>query len=752
MSAALIASAAAANQPAAGGEDSVADTSGGVQDIVVTAQRRGQSLQEVPIAITAVTAETTSALNIQTAQDVTQLVPGFTFQRQASGASPFIRGVGSTSSFIGNEPSVAYFVDDSYIANGNAAIFEFNNIEMIEVLKGPQGTLFGRNATGGVIHVRTRDPSFTPTADLAFSYGNYNTINAQVYASAPITDNIAVNVSAFRVYQGDGWGVNVLDGQEVFKNSGWGVRSKLLARAGDNTDILLSGTFSNRNSSQGIAMRSVSGTYGFAGANPDALGAGFYDSVSSAGVNNYYDTEFMLLSAKIDHDFGAVRFVSISTYSDTTTNFRFDLDAAPMNILNATVLNEGKTFTQEIQLLSNNSSRLEWIVGGYFLKDNSLFHLVGDGLAFASYGVGTTQTQRARQKTTSIAVFGQGTYEIVDNLKLTLGLRYTNDRRTESEGGGSLIAANGDVIVQSGPFGSKTTFGKVTGRAAIDYRLNEDILLYASFNRGFKSGVYNLPGYSPGSTSPLPPVKPEVLDAFAVGFKSDLFDRLARLNVEAFYYDFTNIQFQNNVPPPNAGTILSNAGKAEIKGMEAELQIVPSNRLTIMANISVIDGKYTEFPNGPTFFPQPPNAPIPIPAGCNFTVYPTAGGGAPAAQRFCDLTGSKTVNTPPFAATVSVLYDIPTPIGDFSLAGSYSRGGNYFSEPHNLQTVHQPITNLVNASITWRNPGDDISIKLWANNLTDQEYYSYVANGGSSGPKYSPASPRTYGITLGAHF
>jgi iron complex outermembrane receptor protein len=738
--------------PQTADSDAQTEQAGGLAEIVVTANRRVENMQKVPVAVSQVSAELADTLQIDDPQEITQLVPGFTFQRQASGATPFVRGIGSTSSFVGNEPAVAILVDDIYVSNGNAAIFEFNNIDAVEVLKGPQGTLFGRNATGGVIHVKTKDPSFDPTMNVEVGYGNYDTVTAKGYVSAGLSDAIAFNLSAFRVDQGKGWGRNVIDGSEVFKSNSWGVRGKLLIKLGENTDILLGGSFSNRRSDQGIAERVVPGYFGFGGTSPEVAGAGFYDSANSS-IRDFYDTDFWQANGKLTHDFGSVSLVSITAYNRTKTFFSFDLDAAAPDILNATVDNNAKTFTQEVQLLSNGDESFDWILGGFFLSDTSVFDLVASGLGVTSrFGPGATQAQFSRQKTTSYAIFGQANYELTPEFSLTAGLRYTSDKRAESDGGSAIITGTGATLIAAGPFASSKTFRKLTWRLAADYQVTPDVMIYASYNRGFKSGVYNLPGYSPASNAPLPPVQPEVLDAYAVGFKSELFDRLLRLNVEAFYYDYKNIQFQNNVPPPNAGTILTNAGAAEIRGIEGELTLAPARGFSIIANASYLDGNYTEFPNAPTFFPLRPNAPIPIPAGCAFTAYPTGAPGAPAAQQACNQRGSRTVNTPPFSAAVTALYELTTDIGSFDLSGSWTHGGNYYSEADNLNFVRQPSYDLFNAAIRWRDPSDKISLRVWGNNLTKAKYYSYVANGGTSGPKYSPAAPQTYGVTLGFQF
>ncbi|WP_162806312.1 TonB-dependent receptor [Sphingosinicella terrae] len=744
--------AATADQEAVASETG---TQGGLEEIVVTAQRRAENLQDIPLSVATVTADVAQQVGVTSPENVSVLVPSVTMQRQASGFAPFIRGVGSTSTFIGNEPSVAIFMDDMYIPTGNAAVFEFNNIEQVEVLKGPQGTLFGRNATGGVIHIRTRRPSYETTVDATIGYGNYDTLTAQLYASTGLSDNVAINISGFYVDQNDGWGRNVTDGRDVYWNESWGIRSRLLWEPSDRTEVLISGGYTTRRSDQGMASRVAPGFFGFAGYSPEALGADFYDGAYSAERGGqFYDTEFWSLTGRVSHEFDNATLVSITSYSETDTYFEIDLDAAPANILSADVTNWAHTFTQEIQLLSSSDSDVRWIIGGYFMKDTSRFSLEAFGLGIpAAFGPGARQLEQAQQDSWSISGFAQATYEILPRTNLTIGLRYTSDHREETDGGAAIVSATGAPLVVAGPFSSDVTFSNLTGRFAIDYQVTDDFMVYAAFNRGFKSGVYNLPGYSVATGAPLPPVEPEELDAYSIGFKSEFWNRRIRLNVEGFYYDFTNIQFQNNVPPPNVGTILSNAGAATIKGVDIDLSFAPTDRLTISASASIIDGEYDEFPDGPTFFPLPPNAPIAIPAGCGFTAYPTGGPGVPMAQRVCDLSGNNTVNTAPFSSTVSLLYNLPTiNAGEFDFVLSWNHGGGYYTEPDNLSFARQPKYDLVNASIRWTAPSENYDLRLWVNNIFEEEYYAYIQHSGTSGTKYSPAAPRTYGITLGVHF
>ncbi|MFA5631735.1 MAG: TonB-dependent receptor [Porticoccaceae bacterium] len=716
----------------------------GLEEIVVTAQRRAENLQDVPVAVSAVTGSAIEKLGVVDTSTLTQLVPGFTFDRQAAAALPFIRGIGTQSGTMGNEPSIAQFVDDVYIPSSNSTIFEYNSIDTIEVLKGPQGTLFGRNATGGVIHIHTRNPTHEPALDISVGYGNYDTSTVQFYASGGLTENIAANVSAFRSRQGEGWGTNVTTGSDIYSNEAWGVRSKVLIEPDDSLSILLSGSFNKRESDQGMALAPVTGMIGRLGFDRDAAGLGHWDGASTH--DSYYDSEYYHGAIKVSKDFTHSRLVSITSYSENDTPFYiFDLDAAPQDFLNADSENVGKTFTQEIQLLSPDDSDVSWILGAFLLHDKSHYSALYSGQV---YGTGTATTS-ADQVTDSVSVFAQMTNEILPNTNLTIGARYTSDDRSLENAHASAIDANGIVTTFRGPFEHDETFKNMTGRIALDYKFSDDFMGYIAYNRGFKSGVYNLAGTSTGTTTAATPVEPEEVDAYTLGFKSEFMDSRVRLNMEAFYYEYTNIQVQNALPT-GGGQRIVNGGEATIYGLEGELTVMPIDNLTISANFAAMDTEYDEFDLGPTFFPQPPNAAIPIPSGCGFSNYPTATG--PMAQVGCNLAGNELVRAVPFSSSLSFIYTIPTEIGMFDLSASWAHKSSYYMEPDNNRFSEQDATDIINASVKWTSPGETFDVRLWGNNLTEEKYWSYIGHSTTSGTKGSPAAPRTYGVTLGYHF
>lgn len=713
-----------------------------LEEIIVTAQRRAQNLQEVPIAVNAITAATAARLGVTDALSLAQAIPGLNFGRQANGNTPFIRGVGAGSGTIGNEPPVATVIDDVYVPTGAGASFDFNNIESVEVLKGPQGTLFGRNATGGVIHIHTRNPTHTPTADVSATYGNYQTAGVQFYGSTGFSDTVAANLALTFSKQYDGWGRNVVTGRDVFKGESWGARAKVLFEPTDRDSILLGYAFDRRTTTQGLALRSAPNTFSFGGFSPDRAGAGFYDATA---VNDNPFRNFMHQgSLKAKHEFERASLISITGYTRFFTRAEIDSDTTPATYIHNNYTELGKTFTQELQLVSAPEADLQWIIGAFYLSDYSDFIADTKGTAFPG---GAHQYMSTYMHTKSYSGFAQATAQILPRTNLTLGVRYTSDHR-RFDGRLTLGLPGAAPTVSRGPFTDATTFSNLTGRFALDYRLSDDAMIYVAYNRGFKSGVYNLPSLSPSSTSGPAPVLPEDLNAYSAGFKSEFLDRRLRLNAEAWLYDYKNMQVVNQIP---GAQVLTNAGAARIKGVDIDVTAAPVDNLTLTAAISIADGHYTRFPGGPTFYgaqitPQVGDSP----AVC--TMIPEASPTSPHPQIACNLKGKKTIQTIPLSVNLSATYRITTAVGPIDLAASWSHGGDFYWEAANDPDSHQKKTDLINASVQWSDQSERYSVRLWGRNLGQEKSFGYATNGAVANLKYSPAPPRTYGVTLSASY
>ena len=707
------------------------DPQSGLKEIIVTAQRRAENVQKVPISVATVTASTIESLGVVNTESIGQLLPGLQLVRQGQGVVTYVRGVGSSSASGSNEPSVAMYIDDVYVPSGSGAVFDFNNIDSVSVVKGPQGTLFGRNATGGVIQVKTRDPSQKPELDIDAGYANYDKITTAVYASGGITENIAANIAGYYNDQHDGWGRNVITGKDQLANLAYGVRAKIKGTFGDTT-VLLTGVYDKRKFDQ--QSRIPDGTFGYNGWSPQALGLGFYDVASNIPVK--FNNDSYTFSGKLEHDFGNAKFRSITSYGNVGYTLLADVEASPTDAVDAKLNQSGNTFTQELQLLSSSSAPVQWIMGLFYLHASVSNHTLAFG------GGGVPNDAYSRQRTNSYSGFGQMTAEILPKLKATLGLRYTDDERHFD----AHVVRLGLV---SSPMDDSAGFKNLTGRFSLDYQLFPDVMVYAAYNKGFKSGFYNIGGVFYGISVVPGPIKPESLDAYTVGFKSEFFNRRARFNVEYFYYDYSNIQVTQLVGTNN---IVSNGGKATIQGVDAELTVIPVRNLTLNLAMSYADGTYDSFLNGPTFFPLAPNARIPIPASCGAIAYPGPAGGTAGANRSCNLSGNNTIQTAPFTSTFTASYTIPSEIGEFNLLGSYYHGGKQYFTPDNNPRTRQPALNLINASLSWASPSKRYGLTLWGNNLTGKKYYSNITESTLGGFLYTTGSPRTYGLTAKVKF
>jgi iron complex outermembrane receptor protein len=687
-----------------------ADSGGGVEDIVVTAQRRDQSLQEVPIAVTAVTASTLADASITDTNALTALVPSMTSTPSVGNTAVFVRGVGTLA--IATENSIGTYIDGVYMPSQFAAMLSLNNVERVEVLKGPQGTLFGRNATGGVINVITRNPGVDPTLNGSFSLGSYETTEASLYGSTPLAENLFVDLAVYYRDQGAGWGDNLTTGREFGYMNSLALRGKLIWEITPATTLTVTADDSEIESDYGMNFRQIPGSYGLDGSTYEG------HFISRDNVQEYYINSASGVSAQLDHDFDAFRFVSISAYRDTTSEQYFDQDASSLPIVNGVpLMNYDETFTQEFQIQAPTGSAVQWILGAYYMDNKyGVDPVTLSGFAFAPTSVLEIYVD---QHNTSAAVFGQATFEVLPNTNLTVGARYTEDNR-EVEG---WTYADGTLVANAF---QERSFDQLTYRLALDHAFSDDILGYVSYNRGFKSGTFNLVTYA------NPSVDPEILDAYEAGLKMELFGNHLRFNPSVFFYDYQDIQIQQVI----TGSVqISNAAAAELYGLDVDLEWAPTDQFSLTGGFIWMHGEYTEFPNAPGY--------APVPDGPDLDSLPDGGNVSVAIP---DGAGLQTVRTPEFSASLTASYTIPTSFGAFDLVGSYTYNSGYFWDPDNR--VEQDAYDLLNASIQWTAPSERYYVRLFGRNVLDEEY---LANGSDTnfGDIVVPAAPATFGVAVG---
>lgn len=723
-----------------------------LQEVTVSANRRQESNQRVPLAIEAISADTAGKMGVTDAQSLAALVPGLLFNRQVNASIPFLRGVGNPVGESGDEPSVALYVDDVYLPAGSASLSHFSNIEHMEVEKGPQGTLFGRNATGGVVQVFTRNPTGQPELKVTAGYANYDTPSAGLYANGPLSSQLLGNLSLDWSDQSQGWGRNITTGAQAFKSRDYSLRSKLLWTGAGTTRALLTLDYSNTVTQEGLGFRAFAGTGALDPLPPFPNGgfapaAGYYDP--DENFNSHGSDRQFGASLKITQDFNWADLVSTSAYRDTRADYLLDEDSGPLPIVNVQIATPETTFTQELQLLGHQRGPLSWISGLFYYNDKAGFNPIHfTGLGFAplpfvdSYGIQTTQ---------SYALFAQATATLLTDTHLTAGARYTVDERTERTG-----ASFAGAPLQMAPNSPQSKrWASPTWRAVLDRQLAPDVMAYLGYNRGFKSGLFN-PVVLPGSPIDAP-VNPETLSAYTAGVKSEYLQHRLRVNVEGFYYDYRNIQVEQIL---SAVSHITNAARATIRGVDLNVAVVPVDHLTLNLSLEAMQGLYGSFPDG-TFFVYNPAT------GGNCTYVAAAAAAPPAcsgampphfnnATGNWDLKGNHTIQTPPFSLSLTAQYEIHTPVGPLDWNLSWSHTGNYYASadngkgqiaPSSPANDRQRLIDVLNASVGWTSPNQNRELRLWVKNLTNLKYWSY-ADEISFATFYSPAPPRTYGFTL----
>lgn len=683
----------------------------GLEEIVVTAQKRSENLQDVPIAVTAISAASLEAKGITSALDLRAIVPGLSYTTNATIGSPRIRGVGTAIAGSGNENAVATYVDGVYYASSTGSVMSFNNIEQVAVLKGPQGTLFGRNATGGLIQITTRDPSESFEGSIKATYGNHETIGGDLYLTGGLAPGLAADVAVHFYDQADGFGVNLFNGQDVNKSRDLSMRTKWKLDLGSQTTATMIWDYSKIRAVLPV-FRPVSGV--------PALDGNFFTGKkfdANSDKQPFSRLEQWGGSLNLAHEFDGAKLVSITAYRSTDWNGFFDADSLPTDLLSVRVTGPDRQFSQELQLLSSDEGALSWVLGAYY------FRAAGGYSPALIGGTGSDfmLTLNTRQRTESVAGFGQATLKFSEMTSLTIGARLTNEVK-RMKGRADYYVISADLHVPQGPYADKISVTKPTWRVALDHQLNDDAMVYASYNRGFKSG-----GFDPGSSSAALSFKPEVLDAFEVGLKSEIMDRRVRLNGAVFYYDYRDIQLNTFV----SGLLsIYNGKSAEIYGVDFDVTAAPTDNLTLTGGLSWLHGRYGDFP---------------------ITVTQQVPTGGIVQLPDESAKGKRLQNTPDWQLNLGFNYDIPLSSGHIQVAADYSYSSRWYATPENR--LGQKGYSLFNASLTWSvGEQDKYSMKLWGRNLGNVAYADQLTIQVPVTDFVSMAAGRTFGATAGVRF
>lgn len=684
-----------------------------IETIVVTAQKRSENLQNVPIAVSAVSGAQLARTGTNDLVNIRSLVPGLNVTSTNGRLTMSVRGIGSTATGSGIENPVALYIDGVYMATASASLLSLNQIERIEVLKGPQGTLFGRNATGGLVNVITRDPSSHFKASGDVSYGNYNDLVGRLYVAGPIAANIKGDVAIYARRQGHGWGTNLATGDKIYNiDHDLAVRSKWIVTPWSGSTITLSGDYSDTRDTMLPLVARPGSINPFAPSvrQPD-LG---YDIATS-----HIDPHTVKSgggSIRVVQELGDVQLMSLTAYRKSRAFLAGDIDSTPANIQSFKIVQHASQFSEEVQLSSVGHARFEWIVGGFH------FHASGDTPAvipLLNFGI-IRELGDGRLITRSDAAFGQATYQILPHLRATLGGRLTHEVKAAMGVTQRIypLAANPANVPFVAFSDRSIKANKFSYRASLDYRASPSLLIYGSVNRGFKSGGLNIA--TPGS----PAFAPETLQAYEVGFKSDLLDQRVRFNMAAFYYNYANIQVPRII---QGGIQTLNGGRARSYGAEAELRAVVTRGLQLTSALSWINPEFESFPN---CIAGPPN------------------GGSPGVTSNC--TGNLIPLASRVTATLALDYSRSFSSGTIALNGNVYHNSGFATEVDN--NIRQSAFTQLGASIRWTTLGDRYFVGAFGRNLTNKRVITFGGTQPTGLQQVIYAAPRTYGVNIGFNF
>jgi iron complex outermembrane receptor protein len=627
--------------------------------VIVTAQKRSEDIQDVPIAVTALSGVALQDKHVTNVLELNALAPSLQVKTDDNGANPkiFIRGIGLNDFNPNTASAVAIYSDGVYIGSPLAQMGQFFDLDRVEVLRGPQGTLYGRNTTGGAINLISRRPSDTWESDAYVEYGSLNVVTAEAAIGGPITPGTLAFRAAGTYVRNDGYTLNRLTGNRGNNSDRGSARLSLAWTPSDTFDALFQLRYGRSNGGSILAYNrsllpqtaAATGPDGFCA--PDSYTSG--DCTDLAGYantsTNLYQGDYHLegkdkvetygASAILTWDLGTMSLVSVTGYDHADRDDLEDTDAGPTDIITARYRARQWAASQELRLQSNGENKLDWVAGLYFARDElwsnsyyDVFRIANTGIPAddAPLGIGVFAWPFT-QDTDSYAVFGQVDYEFTDKLTGTIGLRYSADDKAfhydslySSDIGGPqspLLATVDD----------SRTFDSVSGRLGLQYAVNDDINLYASYNRGYKSG-----GFFGGQTtnpSLLQPYNDEIVNAYEIGLKSELLDNVLTANLAAFFYDYEDLQVytlvvENNLTVQN----FTNASNAEVSGFEAELMATPIDGLDLSLGASFLDATYKDFSSAGTDYSGNtlPNAPEVSLNGSARYQWPIFGGTAEA--------------------------------------------------------------------------------------------------------------------------
>jgi iron complex outermembrane receptor protein len=743
--------ASAAMMVAAG--QAMAQEATALDEIVVTAQKRAENLQDVPVSVTAFTADQLKDQRVGDVLALSGLSPGLQIKTDDNAANPriFIRGIGVNDFNPATASAIGVYVDGVYVASPLAQMAGFYDLQQVEVLRGPQGTLYGRNTTGGAINVTTKKPSSTPEGDLAVDYGRFNSLNVQGGFGGPIGQG---DVLAFRISglydKSDGYTLNRLTGNKGNDADRKAVRGALRFKPDDKLTVDVSASYSKSNggsilgynrslvaqTADAASTATPDPTYGFIFCKPSyytsgqCTNVGGYANTSSdkyAGDYRFEGKDLVKLfgaTTSISYDFGGATLYSVTGYQRAKRDDLEETDANPISLFGARYIAEQDTTSQEFRLQSNGQTALRWVAGVYGARDNldndshyDVLDALRDPTPDNPTGMDPANSIGVfgwplHQKTTSYAAFGQVDYDLTPKLTLTGGLRWSQDKKTFH-----YVSDVDYGLLTLFDYDDAKTFSSISGRLGLRYAISDDANVYATYNRGTKSGGF----FSGQTTDPrdLGPYKDETVNAYEMGSKSEFFDRRLRVNLSAFYYDYKDLQVYTVVQRDGLPVqLFTNASKARVYGGEAEVEARPMTGLSLTLGASLLSAEYKDFSS---------------------------------------LDGDYSGNTLPSAPKTSLngaaRYEHPLGVGNLITQLDFTYRSKVYYDTANTERLSDKARAFVNGQVGWAFADGRYELGVWGKNLADTTNISDITPVTAFGfDVFSMGPPRTYGLYFRAKY
>lgn len=723
-----------------------------LERIEVTARRTVESIQEVPVSVTSVSDADLTERGVSTILEVAQFSPNTTLQQSRgtnSTITAFIRGVGQEDPLWGYEPGVGIYIDDVYVARPQGAVLDILNVERVEVLRGPQGTLYGKNTIGGAIKYVTKRMTGDPQFSVRGTVGSYNQQDLRVTGEFPLIENTLYFGFGYANLTRDGYGeflTSDLPNQnlENYNKDLQAMRATLEWYPANDVFVRFQYDSTDDQSNSKGGYRLLPSLLTDAPV-PDSI----YDSYTSLPTTTEVETEGVSLTAEWEIS-PSTTLRSITSQRENYSPVNIDFDNTSLRIFDVPAIYEDEWFTQEFQL-NYRTENLSLVSGLYYYDAESCgtFDAILEILGQTAFGTpGLTREVSGCSNSTSQAIYSQGTYYLSDKWSVTAGLRYTQDEKDALVRNGLIFET---VYPESGwvpgyvrdpstgtpvVIDDSKTWNKITPRLGVEYRHSRDTMFYASFGQGFKSGAFN-----PRAETAEPAADPEDVYSYEIGVKSDVTNSL-RVNATAFMLDHKDRQYVTVLPDPEDASVLNqrlgNVGESEATGFELEMTWLATNNLTIFGNLGLID---TEFSNVISYDAQ---------------------------GNEIDITDQFVItNTPDTTANVGFSYDMRFVGGDLVFNGNYSYRSEYgLTELGNVLT--QDAYGLVNLGVNWYSADGKWHVGLHGKNLTDEEFlvgnYAFLSEDPNNPGQYLPGlggdttligyygEPRTVSLSVGYRF